>query len=174
MKHPDSNRSDNASPWSEPPALASAVGDETISRTWRQLLLASTIPMVATSSLVNFAPVLPLVREEFGLSNTLAGLLASAGLFAHTMLQLPGGEIVDVVGVRRAMVLGSLLMGVSVLAAGLAPNFQVLLALRLMLGLGTAVAFIAALSLVNATVPEKDRAVAQGFFGAASNIGVLA
>lgn len=140
---------------------------------WGQLLLVFTAPLAVMIALLNFAPLLPIVKEEFGLTNTMAGLLASATLLSHTLLQLPGGQITDRIGAKRATGLGLILAGVSVVASGLAPDFSLLLFSRFCSGAGTALTFIAGLACVNALVPLKRRVVAQGLYGAAANAGVV-
>ncbi len=124
-------------------------------------------------AMLNFAPLLPLVREEFALTNAWAGTLATATILSHTLLQLPGGYLADRIGVKRAVELGLLVMALSVIASAFATSMVLLLACRFLLGAGTATAFISTLSCVNVLVPTEKRAVAQGLFGAAANVGVL-
>ncbi len=140
---------------------------------WGQLLLVLTTPLAVMVALLNFAPLLPLMREEFALTNAWAGALASATVLTHTLLQLPSGYLADRIGGKRAVELGLVLASLAIIASGLAPSFAILLLSRLFLGVGTATIFIAALSCVNGLVPPERRAFAQGLFGAAANIGVL-
>ncbi len=142
-------------------------------RAWGQLLLVLATPLSVMVAMLNFAPLLPLMREEFGLSNAWAGALASATILSHTLLQLPSGYLTDRIGGKRAVELGLVLMAVAVIASGFAPSFAVLLLSRFVLGVGTATVFIAALSCINGLVAAEKRVVVQGFFGAAANIGVL-
>jgi len=135
--------------------------------------LCFATPMVILSSALNLSPLLPLVKAEFGLNNSWAGLLASATLLFHTALQLPGGAIADRIGYRRAIGGGLLLAGSCAMASGLAPNPPLLLLSRFAMGIGTAVAFISGLAYVNAVVPPGKRAMVQGLYGAAVNLGVL-
>ena len=140
---------------------------------WGQLILVSAIPMSAMGAILNFAPLLPLVREEFGITNAWAGMLASSAILAHTLMQLPGGQVADGLGAKRAIGLGLSLIALSVLASGLAPNLPLLLLCRFALGAGTAISFIAGLSFINTVISPGRRVVAQGMFGAAGNLGVL-
>ena len=140
---------------------------------WIQVLLIACGPLVAFASMVNFAPILPIVREEFGLSNSWAGILASATLLSHTILQLPGGQLTDHIGGKRALSLAVTLVGVSLIASGLAPNFALLLVARFILGAGTGLTFIAGIAFIHSVVPPEKRVIAQGVFGGAGNLGVL-
>ncbi len=138
-----------------------------------QMLLVLAVPLLVMVAILNFAPMLPLLREELGLTNAWLGALATATILSHTVLQLPGGHLADKIGVKRAIELGLLVMAVSILASGLAPSLPFLLLCRFFLGVGTATAFISSLSCMNSLVPVTKRVVAQGWFGAAANAGVL-
>ena len=140
---------------------------------WGQLLLVYLVPLLSMAAMLNFAPLLPMVRDDFALSNTWAGMLASSTILSHTMLQLPGGQIAHRLGLKRAIGLGLVLIGIAVVGCGLAPSFAVLLVWRCLLGVGTATVFIAGLALTNLLVPVSQRLVAQGAYGAAANLGVL-
>lgn len=140
---------------------------------WSQLLLIAAAPLTAFAAMVNFSPVLPQVRDELGLTNTWVGILASATLLTHTLVQLPGGQITDAIGGRRALTLAVALVGVSLIAAGLAPSFPLLLLARTILGIGTGLSFIAGIAFVHHLASPDRRVVSQGIFGASGNLGVL-
>ena len=141
--------------------------------TWGQLAVIAAGPLVAFACLVNFGPVLPLVREDLDLTNTWAGVLISASLLSHMLMQLPGGQFTDAIGGKRALILAMSVMGVSLLASGAAPSFPLLLLSRFALGVGTGLAYIAGIAFVHALVVPTKRALAQGIFGGAGNVGVL-
>lgn len=140
---------------------------------WGQLLLVFTVPVSAMVGILGFAPLLPLIREEFGLSNTWAGMLASATILSHTLLQLPGAYIADRIGVKRAIAVGMGVMALGLLASAIAPNIESLLLFRFVTGIGTAIVFITALAFVNSIAPISGRSLAQGLYGASANAGVL-
>ena len=122
---------------------------------------------------MNFAPLLPEVRAELGLSNTWAGMLTSATILTHTVLQLPSGHVNDSLGPRRSVAFGLTLQALAVVGAGLAPSFEVLLLCRLLAGVGTAVAFVAGLAYANRLVASEQRVLSQSVYGAATSLGVL-
>lgn len=140
---------------------------------WEQLALGFAVPAGVMIAILNFAPLLPLIREEFALSNVWSGALGSATILSHTILQLPGAYVADRIGVKRGLNLGLGLVVLGMLASALAPSIGFLLASRFVVGVGTAVSFISALSFVNGVAPPKRRPVVQGIFGAAANTGVL-
>jgi nitrate/nitrite transporter NarK len=140
---------------------------------WVQVLLISCGPLVAFAAMVNFAPILPIVREELGISNSWAGILASATLLSHTILQLPGGQLTDHIGGKRALSMAVTLVGAGLIASGLAPSFELLLLARFILGAGTGLTFIAGIAFIHSVVPPDRRVIGQGIFGGAGNLGVL-
>ena len=140
---------------------------------WGRLALILSAPLAVMVAMINFAPLLPMLREELALSNAWAGALASATILSHTALQLPAGYLADRIGVKRSVELGAVVVALSTMASGLAPGIEALLVSRFVLGLGTATVFVSALTCVNLAVPPERRVVAQGFFGASANVGVL-
>ena len=126
---------------------------------WEQLALGFAVPAGVMVAILNFAPLLPLIREEFALSNVWSGALGSATILSHTILQLPGAYVADRIGVKRGLNLGLGLVVLGMLASALAPSIGFLLASRFVVGVGTAVSFISALSFVNGVAPPKRRPV---------------
>ncbi len=138
-----------------------------------QLALVFLIPVCAQSALLNFAPLLPRVQAEYSLTNMWGGLLASAAIVAHTLLQLPGGQIVDSLGAKRSIALGLAVIAGSVLGCAAAPSLPLLFACRFITGLGTATAFVGGLAFVNAAIGVESRGVVQGVYGASAMLGTL-
>ena len=140
---------------------------------WGQLILGFAIPVGVMVAILNFAPLLPLIRDEFALSNVWSAALGSATILSHTILQLPGGYVADRIGVKRALNLGLGLAVFGIFASALAPTIGFLLACRFVVGIGTAISFISGLSFVNGVAPSNRKLMVQGMFGAAANVGVL-
>ncbi|HEX9017002.1 MAG TPA: MFS transporter [Chloroflexota bacterium] len=140
---------------------------------WSQVAVGFSVATGVMVALINIAPVLPLIREDFGLTNAWAGILSSATFFTHTLLQFLGGVVSDRLGLKRTLLLGLGVIVVAMIASALAPDLSLLLAARLLVGIGTSLSFISALAYVNEITPLRSRQVVQGMFGASANIGVL-
>jgi MFS family permease len=129
------------------------------------------------ASIVNIA--LPSMQQALrfsvqGLQWVLSGYLLTYGGF-----MLLGGRAADLLGRRRVLVAGVVIIGVSSFVGGLAGSSGVLVGARLTQGLGAALSLPAALSILTTTFREgKDRHTALGVWGAvgglASAFGVLA
>ncbi|MFG2211641.1 MFS transporter [Streptomyces sp. NPDC048638] len=82
------------------------------------------------------------------------------------------GTLGDRVGRRRVLLLGYGLFGVASAAAALAPNPQILMAARALLGIGGAMIMPATLSILRQVFPDRrERAVAIGVWSAVAAVG---
>jgi len=121
---------------------------------------------------------LPDIGRELGFSNQTLQTVISAYAVAFGGFLLLGGRAADLLGRRRMFIAGMFLYAISSLAGGLAGAPEILLAARVVQGLGGALVFPATLSLINTTFaegPERNRALAVwGGAGAAGLVlGVL-
>ena len=88
-------------------------------------------------SFQSVSPILPLITDDFGISNTAAGLLVGVVLFVIGVFGLPGGVVVGRVGLWRVYTIGWFMMSAVALTAAL-PNFHLLLVLRTVHAFGLA------------------------------------
>jgi MFS transporter, ACDE family, multidrug resistance protein len=120
------------------------------------------------------SPVLPNYARSFGVGYDAVGLLVAGFSFARLIADPFCGRFIDRYGERRMSTLGAVIVGVTSIAAGLAPNFTLLLIFRSVGGLGSAVFFAALLSFLLRVVPsERQGRVMSVFFGA-FNVGIIA
>ncbi|MHB1006721.1 MAG: MFS transporter [Chloroflexota bacterium] len=151
----------------------SAAANALSSLPWAALRLTMSIAFLSVAAMLNFAPLLPEVQGEFDISNTWAATLTSATVLTHTLLQMPAGQIVDSLGGRKSALLGMTLIGLAVTAGGFAPNLAPLLLSRLVLGAGTAIAFVAGLTITNRLVTKGQRVLAQSMYGVGASAGTM-
>ncbi len=78
--------------------------------------------------------VTPFVREDFGVSATLVGVMLTALMLGYTLCLLPVGSLIDAYGEKRALVVGLLGLGVAVAVVTRAGSYSVLLVSVLVLG----------------------------------------
>src|SRR5207247_7345604 len=102
----------------------------------------------------------------------------SGYLLTYGGFMLLGGRAADLLGRRRVLTTGTVVIGVSSLIGGFAESEGVLVAARLAQGLGAAMTLPAALSILTTKFKEgKDRNAALGVWGAvaglASAVGAL-
>jgi EmrB/QacA subfamily drug resistance transporter len=129
------------------------------------------------ATIVNVA--LPSIRRDLGVSLSTLVWIPSGYLLTYGGFMLLGGRAADLLGRRRILVAGTIVFGLASLTGGVAGSAGLLIAARLVQGVGAAMMLPAALSLLTTTFSEgPDRNVALGAWGAvagfASAVGALA
>src|SRR4051812_28070208 len=160
-----------AIPQPQPSFLATRRGKLTLA-----LLAAVAFLDFVDASIVNIA--LPSIRRDLHVSVQDLQWVPSAYLLTYGGFMLLGGRAADLLGRRRVLVAGIVLIGVSSLIGGFAGSPGVLVGARLAQGLGAAMTLPAALSILTTKFKEgSDRNTALGIWGAvgglASAAGVL-
>lgn len=85
-------------------------------------------------------PAIPVLREALGLTLVQAGFMLALVQLAGMLLGVVAGLLADGMGLRRGMIVGLLLLGVSSAAGGLAQDATALLLLRALEGCGVLMA----------------------------------
>lgn len=133
------------------------------------------------NSLLN--PLLPLIRNAFGLSYAESGFAVSAFSIAAGLANAPWGVLADRVGSRVVIVGGLFLMGAASLALATAGTYWQLLALLVVLGIVSGSYHGPAAALIARSFSPRVRGTAMGihitgghlsFFAAPALAGVLA
>jgi EmrB/QacA subfamily drug resistance transporter len=128
---------------------------------------------VVDSSITNVA--FPSIQRALHFSQQNLQWVASGYLLTYGGFLLLGGRLADLVGRRRVLVAGLSVFAVCSLAAGLAQTEGVLIAARLLQGVGAAMMAPAALSILTTTFREgADRNTALGVWGAVSGLAAAA
>jgi MFS family permease len=118
---------------------------------------------------------LPDIGHELGFTAQSLQWVVSAYAVGLGGLLLLGGRAVDRLGARRMFVLGLAIFGLASLAGGLAGAPGVLVAARVVQGMGGALLFPATLALINnsfAAGPARNRALS--LWGVAGSLGAVA
>ncbi|GAC66500.1 MFS transporter [Gordonia soli] len=147
-------------------------------RTWIGLavVVASQLMIILDGTIVTVA--LPRIRDDLGFSEVSQSWVMNAYVLAVGGLLLLGGRLGDLIGRRRALLYGIAVFTAASLLGGLAVNAQMLLAARILQGVGAALAAPTALGLIVANFPAgpaRSRAISWFSLGAASGgaIGLL-
>ncbi|HEY2439828.1 MAG TPA: MFS transporter [Solirubrobacteraceae bacterium] len=140
------------------------------------LLCAVAFLDFVDASIVNIA--LPSMRRALHFSVQGLQWVPSGYLLTYGGFMLLGGRAADLLGRRRVLVAGIIVIGISSLIGGLAGSAEVLIGARLAQGLGAAMTLPAALSILTTSFREgRDRHTALGVWGGvgglASAAGVL-
>ncbi|HEX5917800.1 MAG TPA: MFS transporter [Nocardioides sp.] len=146
-----------------------ATGSDRRRRVVLGLLVSAQFLVMLDASIVNVA--LPSIQSELDVGAARVTWVVNAYVLAFAGLLLLTGRVADLVGRRRAFVWGALLFSAGSVAAGLAMNQEVLIAGRVVQGVGAAGLSPAAMALLLATFQGPRRAWAMATWGAASTLG---
>ena len=117
------------------------------------------------------AAAMPAFRQEMRLSDAELGLAFSAFFWTYATMQVVAGWLIDRRGVVVVYTVGFLVWSAATVATGLAGGFASVLAARLLLGAGEAVAYPAYAKIIAAGFPEQRRGTANAFIDAGSRTG---
>ena len=133
------------------------------------LLCAVQFLDIVDSAIVNVA--LPSIQRDLHFSQQNLQWVASAYVLTYGGFLLLGGRLADLFGRRRMLLIGLVVFAVTSLTAGLSQSAWLLVAARLVQGMGAAMMAPAALSELTTSFREgKDRNTALGAWGAMSGI----
>ena len=138
---------------------------------WSVVAVATLTMTVSYIDRQTFSVLAPKVTEALGISETGYGWLASAFSIAYLLATPVAGWWIDRMGARRGLSLSVLVWsGIAALHA-LVPNFAVLFALRIALGLAEGPGFPGAAQTVQRALPPEERARGFGLLFTGSSIG---
>jgi predicted MFS family arabinose efflux permease len=119
----------------------------------------------------DIGPALPSIGTRYGVGPAEWGVLVAAFLVGAGLLQVPAGLLARRYGARSVSLAGVGLLAVSAAACAAAPSFLVLVALRIVAGVGAALFFSPAIGLVASLYPPGRRGVPVGIFSSAFSVG---
>ncbi len=123
---------------------------------------------------LNVSAVAEQFRDLFSLNYAGLGVFLSAPFWAHTLVQVPAGLVVDRLGTLRALVLSCLLCAAGSFVPMFAPQSLFLaVCMRMLIGLATGLLFLSVVSAVKALCPPAFMSRAQGLQGAAFSLGTM-
>jgi MFS family permease len=120
------------------------------------------------------AVALPAIAADLGLSTGGVSWVISLYALMLAVATAVYGRIADLAGIRLPLLVGVLLMTGSAVLGGLAPTYEVLLAARVVQGLGAAAVPVLGMAIVNARYEGSTRTTALGrVAGTAAAISAL-
>ncbi len=97
-------------------------------------------------------PLFPFFKSEFGVSYAALGLLLSIRSIANGTMQVPVGFLVDRVGARAVLTTGITMMAVGIALISFVQSYWALVALVVVIGVGSSTFHPADYSLLNASI----------------------
>lgn len=139
----------------------------------RLLILTCAMVLADTIFYATLAPLVPYFTGELGLSKSAVGVLSGAFGAGVLLGSAPSGYLAARLGVKPTALLGLCLMSVSSLLFGFADAAWVLVSLRLLSGLGSALSWVSAFTWLVARAPEEQRGQMIGTLVSAAVAGAL-
>jgi ACS family hexuronate transporter-like MFS transporter len=137
-----------------------------------------TIGLIMLGAMVNFlsratlAVAAPTVMENLHITTQQYGYITGA-FQAFIMLQFAVGYIIDILGVKTGFALFAFLWSVICMAHGFANSWQMLAALRGMLGFAEGAFSPGGLKVVSEWFPARERGMAGGLYNIGPSIGQM-
>ena len=141
------------------------------------LLFTPTLVLLCVCVLINYVDrcnlsvAAPLLKNEFQLAPSQLGVLFTAFFTTYTAMQFVIGWMVDRLDPARILVVGFLIWSLATAATGATRTFAALFAMRLILGVGEAVALPCGSKIIALHLTERYRGFAAGAFMASLRAG---
>jgi EmrB/QacA subfamily drug resistance transporter len=141
-------------------------------RKWLTLAAVSfgLFMIMLDNTVVNVA--LPSIQRELGVGLSELEWIVTGYALAFAALMLTGGKLADLFGRRLVFVVGLAIFTLASLACGLAGSGDVLIAARIVQGVGAALMNPATLSIIAATFPPHQRGMAIGIWAGVSGLAL--
>ncbi len=154
--------------------LEELIDRQNVRRTLLWVLLWAGIAMVADGyDLLSIALVAPTLIEQWQLSVVQFSSVFTVGAAASMLGGAACGYLADRIGRKRAIVAGTLLLGVSTLGSAYATNLTELIAWRGVASFGIGTVPPVAIALVNEFAPQRLRATSVALLYLGTTLGIL-
>ena len=111
------------------------------------------------------------IAQEFGIDKVQLGYLFSSFLWLYVVCLVPMGMIVDKLGTRTVNAAGIGLWSIATALTGLATGFGMLIATRVLMGVGESTTYPASGRVIREWIPLKERALFAGIFNGGAYFG---
>ncbi len=120
-------------------------------------------------------PLLTVIAREFGLTGFQTGLISATYFTLYVAAMLPAGLLSERLGLKRTLVLFSLVSAVGMAGfGGAAVSFSALLVMAGIHGAGAGSYYTMAYSITIHTVPSRSRGIASGAINGGMSLGLAA
>ena len=129
--------------------------------------------IVAFMQRLSIGPLGPFLKEDLDITSTQFGMLMSAAAFGYMITLIPGGWLVDKIGVRRVLLIGEVVGGIFIAAMLSAQTYVAAVTFLGLAGLGMGLLQPSTTKAILLWFPAKERATAMSLKQTAINIGEI-
>ena len=137
----------------------------------RALVSGCAAGFAFSANYTNHAPMISVLRGEFGFDQTKAGLLTTAIFLTHALMMVPGGRLGDRFGAGRVIAVALAWIAAANFALAFAGAYWQLLFWKAFAGIGTGACFAAGARYIVVRFEGRERHIAQGLFGGSIVLG---
>ncbi len=128
--------------------------------------------LVAFIKVFEIPSMIPIFVEELQISYAQAGLFMTAYTVIRCLASLPAGSVTDRWGAVRVISICLLCVGVLGILGTFGNNYHVLLVLRILVSIGIAIIFIAAVDAVPKYMPPENVGKGIGYINGSLSVGI--
>lgn len=144
-----------------------------------RLALTILATVCLTYFVVNFlrnsaSALTPVLIVELGITRGAMGLLITGYFLIYGIMQLPAGIFADVLGPRKSILWFTALTFIGGALFWLSYRYELLLAAQIIIGIGTSVFYINAITAITRWYPSNRKATAIGVLSASGGMGGFA
>jgi len=140
---------------------------------WYILTLLFLVTVINYVDRQTLSIAIPVIREQYGLTNTDYSRIVFAFIFAYTIMQGVSGKLIDHFGTRVGFILFITWWSAATMLHAAAQGIWSFCAFRFCLGLGEAGNWPGAVKAVAEWFPPQERAFAAAFFNSGSSLGAV-
>jgi ACS family hexuronate transporter-like MFS transporter len=141
---------------------------------WRIAFIVSAAIAISYLDRQTLPVAIKSIQQDIPISNEKFALLNTAFLIAYGLMYAGGGRLLDLLGTRLGFTVVMLFWSLACASHGLAANLVMLVASRLLLGIGEGGGFPAATRSMAEWFPERERSTAMGIMNAGTALGAIA
>ncbi len=137
------------------------------------------LPVYLPAFLLSFSngiitPTLPLYAKSFHISLSLVGVVVAMSTFGVLMMDVPAGILIERIGRKPSMIIGTAILAFSMLGVGLARTLLALIIYQLIAGVGEALWGASRHTYMTDVIPIPERGRSIALFGGIGRIGAFA
>jgi ACS family hexuronate transporter-like MFS transporter len=141
---------------------------------WRIAFLVSAAIAISYLDRQTLPVAIKAIQQDIPISNEKFALLNTAFLIAYGLMYAGGGRLLDLFGTRAGFTVVMVFWSLACASHGLAMSLVMLVASRLLLGIGEGGGFPAATRAMAEWFPQRERSTAMGIMNGGTAVGAIA
>ena len=147
-------------------------GDDVVSaQTWLSIAAMSLAVFAIANDFTAMNVVLPTLEQDLDTDLARVQWVVNGYSIMFGVLIVPGGRLADLFGRKEMLALGAAIFALFSFLGGLAPNVELLIAARILMGIGGALMWPSILGLMYALLPASKSGLAGGLVIGVAGIG---